>query len=130
VKGQGKFIVVLVDLVTYKLVGLVPSRTQSEINKVMEKWGEKVLNQIEEVSIDMSGNYKSLINFTLNRNNALIERRIRALKDKGLKAIENDFDPVNQFLGGDSVNQTKIPARRNVQIISDCVITVIATLIR
>lgn len=61
VKGQGKFIVVLVDLVTHKLVELVSSRTQSEIKNVMEKWGEKVLNQIEEVSIDMSGNYKSLI---------------------------------------------------------------------
>ena len=34
------------------------SRTQSEIEKVMRQWGEKVLEQIEEVSIDMSGNYK------------------------------------------------------------------------
>ncbi len=61
VKGQGKFIVVLVDLDTHKLVGLVSSRTQSEIEKVMREWGEKVLEQIEEVSIDMSGNYKSLV---------------------------------------------------------------------
>jgi transposase len=60
-KGQGKFIVVLVDLETHKLVGLVPERKQSEIEKVMSKWGEKVLAQIEEVSIDMSGNYKSLV---------------------------------------------------------------------
>lgn len=58
VKRQGKFIVVLVDLDTHKLVGLVSSRTQSEIEKVMREWGEKVLEQIEEVSIDMSGNYK------------------------------------------------------------------------
>ncbi len=27
----------------------------------MRMWGEKVLSQIEEVSIDMTGNYKSLI---------------------------------------------------------------------
>ena len=51
VKGQGKLIVVLVDLETHKLVGLVSERTQSEIEKVMKRWGEKVLSQIKEVSI-------------------------------------------------------------------------------
>jgi transposase len=61
VKRQGKILVVLVNLSTHKLVGLVSSRTQSEIEKVMRQWGEKVLSQIEEVSMDMSGNYKSLI---------------------------------------------------------------------
>ena len=61
VKGQGKFIVVLVDLESHKLIGLVPARKQSEIEKVMLGWGEKVLAQIEEVSMDMTGNYKSLV---------------------------------------------------------------------
>lgn len=61
VKGQGKFIVVLVDLETHKLVGLVSERQQSEIEKTMKQWGEKVLLQIEEVSMDMTGNYKSLV---------------------------------------------------------------------
>ena len=51
----------MVDLDTHKLVGLVPERKQSEIEKVMQKWGEQVLAEIEEVSIDMSGNYKSLV---------------------------------------------------------------------
>ncbi|WP_249065801.1 transposase [Argonema antarcticum] len=61
VKGQGKIIVVLVDLESHKLLGLVPSRTQSQIEKVMRQWGGKVLSQIEEVSMDMTGNYKSLV---------------------------------------------------------------------
>lgn len=61
VKGQGKIIVVLVNLSTHKLVGLVSSRTQSEIEKVMRQSGEKVLSQIEEVSMNMTGNYKSLV---------------------------------------------------------------------
>ena len=60
-KEPEKFIVVLVDLSTHKLVGWVWSRTQSEIEKVMRKGGEKVLSQIEEVSMDMTGNYKSLV---------------------------------------------------------------------
>ncbi|CBN53926.1 ISL3 family transposase [Kamptonema sp. PCC 6506] len=61
VKGQGKFIVVLVDLESHKLIGLVSERKQSKIEKVMLSWGEKVLSQIEEVSMDMTGNYKSLV---------------------------------------------------------------------
>lgn len=56
VKGQGKFIVVLVDLETHKLLGLTPERKQSAIEKVMLKWGAEVLDKIEEVSMNMSGN--------------------------------------------------------------------------
>jgi transposase len=61
VKGQGKFIVVLIDLETHKLIGLVAERKQEAIKKKMLEWGEKVLNQIKEVSMDMTGNYKSLV---------------------------------------------------------------------
>ncbi len=61
VKEPGKFIVVLVDLSTHKLVWWVWYRTQSEIEKVIKKGGEKVLSQIEEVSMDMTGKYKSLV---------------------------------------------------------------------
>jgi hypothetical protein len=39
VKGPGKILVVLVNLSTHKLVGLVSSRTQSEIEKVMRQSG-------------------------------------------------------------------------------------------
>jgi transposase len=52
VKGQVKFIVVLVDLSTHKLIGLVADRKQGAIEKKMLEWGEEVLNQIEEVSMD------------------------------------------------------------------------------
>lgn len=61
VKGQGKFIVVLVDLESHKLIGLVSERKQVKIEQEMKKWGEEVLSQIEEVSMDMTGNYKSLV---------------------------------------------------------------------
>jgi transposase len=48
VKGQGKFIVVLVDIDSRKLIGLVKERKQIEIENVMKKWGKEVLEQIEE----------------------------------------------------------------------------------
>ena len=61
VKGQGKFIVVLVDLDTGKLVGLVKEKKKKTIEKVLLSWGEEVLNQIEEVSMDMAKIYKSVV---------------------------------------------------------------------
>ncbi len=45
VKGQGKFIVVLVDIDSGKLIGLVKERKQIEIEKVMKSWGEKGANR-------------------------------------------------------------------------------------
>jgi transposase len=61
VKGQGKFIVVLVDIDSGKLIGLVKERKQVVIENVMKMWGEEILEQIEEVSMDMTGNYKNLV---------------------------------------------------------------------
>jgi transposase len=74
VKGQGKFIVVLVDLKTHKLRGLVGDRKQATIEKKMLEWGEEVLNQIEEVSMDMTGNYKSLVKKNCPNANVTVDR--------------------------------------------------------
>jgi transposase len=49
-KVQEKFIVVLVDIDSGRLIGLVKERKQIEIEKAMKKWGDKVLEQIEEAS--------------------------------------------------------------------------------
>jgi len=55
-KGQGQYIVVLVNLDTNKPVGFVRSRKQLDIREVLASWGTQVLEQITEVSMDMSGN--------------------------------------------------------------------------
>lgn len=60
-KGQGQYIVVLVNLDPNKPRGFVQSRKQLEIREVLAGWGTQVLEQINEVSIDMSGNYKGLV---------------------------------------------------------------------
>ncbi len=61
VKGQRKFIVVLVDLDTGKLIGLVEERKSKTIQEYLKSWGEDILNQIEEVSIDLYKMYKIVI---------------------------------------------------------------------
>ncbi|NES80949.1 MAG: transposase, partial [Moorea sp. SIO2B7] len=61
VKGQGKFIIVLVDLDTRKLIGLVKERKAKALENYLKSWGEEILNNIEEASIDLSKMYKTVI---------------------------------------------------------------------
>lgn len=60
-KGQGNYCAVLIDLETSKLITIVNGRTQAEIEPVLNSWGSEVLEQIEEVSIDLWKNYKTLV---------------------------------------------------------------------
>ncbi len=60
VKGQGNYDVVLVDLDRGVIIGLVEKRTEEEVSKYLEAWGERVLNQIVEVSIDFWQPYKKV----------------------------------------------------------------------
>jgi transposase len=61
VKGQGKYLAVLVDLDTHKPIEIVSSRRIAEITEVFEGWGIQVLEQIKEVSIDLWSPYKKLV---------------------------------------------------------------------
>lgn len=40
---------------------MAPSRRHTDIKRELESWGDKVLSQIKEVSIDLSGNYRGLV---------------------------------------------------------------------
>ena len=57
-----------------KLIGLVGDRKQAAIEKKMLEWGEEVLNQIEEVSTVMTGNYKSLVKKLCPNANVTVDR--------------------------------------------------------
>lgn len=93
-KGHKEYVVVIVDLDQHELVGLVPGRTHEVINQELEQWGEKVLKQIEEVSIDLSGNYRSLIQKRFP-NAEIVADRFHVSK-----------------LIGDTLNQARISAKR------------------
>ncbi len=60
VKGQRNYYVVLVDLETRKIVGIIKKRTEDVIIEYLEAWGEEVLRQIKEVSIDLWKSYKNV----------------------------------------------------------------------
>ena len=59
-KGHKNYIVVLVDLDINKPIAFVNSRRKEDVGMVLESWGEGVLAQIKEVSIDLYKTYKTL----------------------------------------------------------------------
>jgi transposase len=73
-KGQGNYITVLVDLDRRVPVGFVGSRNHKDIKEVLKGWGIEVLNQIIEVSIDMSGNYRGLVRKMMPDANIIADR--------------------------------------------------------
>lgn len=61
VKGKGNYCAVLIDLDTSKLLAILSGRTQEIIKETLIGWGNEVLEQIEEVSIDLWQGYKNLV---------------------------------------------------------------------
>lgn len=96
-KGQGDYIVVLVDLERKMPIGFAPSRKQVDIKKVLEGWGEAVLAQIVEVSIDLSGNYKGLVNKLLPNANVVADRfHVMEIVKHELNTARNNLRKANE----------------------------------
>lgn len=91
-KGQGDYIVVLVDLERRVPLGFATSRKQADIAEVLEGWGEAVLSQIIEVSIDLSGNYKGLVHKLLP-NAEVVADRFHVMK-----IVNQDLDTARKAL--------------------------------
>lgn len=115
-KGQDNFIVVLVDLERNKPIGFVESRKQEDMKKVLAKWGSEVLNQIIEVSIDLSGNYKGLVEKVLPNADIvadrfhvmkLINQELNAARNQAIKLNDNNQDLLEKERVSAALNQSK-----------------------
>ena len=53
---------------------MVKSRKHKDIKAELKSWGEEVLSQIKEVSIDMSGSYRGLIKKVLPNADIVADR--------------------------------------------------------
>lgn len=73
-KGQKDYVVVFIDLEGRTLVDLAPSRKHSDIQAVLNHWDGEVFSQIEEVSIDLCGNYRGIIQKTMPNANIVADR--------------------------------------------------------
>ena len=92
VKGQGNYCAVLVDLDSRKLLAIVESRTQEDIRKVLNNWGQEILCQIEEVSIDLWKAYKSLVE-ELMPNADVVADRFHVMKQ-----VNSELDSMRKVL--------------------------------
>lgn len=91
-KGHKEFVVVLVDLESHQLLGMAASRTHADIKAVLLPWGAEVLANIEEVSIDLSGNYRGLVR-RLMPNAEIVADRFHVMKlvNQELNRARNAF---------------------------------------
>lgn len=98
-KGQGQYIVILVNLDTNKPIGFVQSRKQLEIREVLASWGTQVLEQIDEVSMDMSGNYKGLVTDLLPNAVITVDRfHVMKVVNEELDAARKDVKKAAESL--------------------------------
>jgi transposase len=109
-KGQGDYIVVLVDLDRRVPLGFAPSRRQEDVRKVLEGWGEAVLGQVIEVSIDLSENYKGLVNKLLPNAEVVADRfHVMKIVNQDLNAARQALRKANQEQT-DEVEKSRIEA--------------------
>jgi len=109
-KGQGDYIVVLVDLDRRVPLSFAPSRRQEDVRKVLEGWGEAVLGQVIEVSIDLSGNYKGLVNKLLPNAEVVADRfHVMKIVNQDLNAARQALRKANQEQT-DEVEKSRIEA--------------------
>ena len=115
-KGQKNFITVLVDLDRKTLIGLAPSRLQKDIRTVIESWGSEILSEIIEVSIDLSGNYRGLVQKMLPQASIVADRfhvtkivneDVNQVRRAVLKANENNPDPMEKVKVKEALKQSK-----------------------
>lgn len=91
-KGHKDFVVVLVDLERHVLLDMAPNRTHEAIKAVIEKWGEDVLANIKEVSIDLSGNYRGLVHRLMPKAEIVADRfHVMKLVNAELNRARNAF---------------------------------------
>ncbi|NEP53965.1 MAG: ISL3 family transposase [Moorea sp. SIO3C2] len=100
-KGHKNYVVSIVDLDRNEVIGLVEGRTHEAINKELDNWDKEVLGQIKEVSIDLTGNYRSLVEKRMPNAEIVADRfhvskiindelnDARILEKKELKNIKN-----------------------------------------
>ncbi|WP_051158458.1 transposase [Nodosilinea nodulosa] len=91
-KGHKDFVVVLSDLDTHRLIGMAPARTHAAIETVLLDWGPAVLSAIEEVSIDLSGNYRGLVHRLMPQAEVVADRfHMTKLVNDELNQARNAF---------------------------------------
>ena len=113
-KGHKDFVVVLRDLDSHTLIGMAPSRRHRDIQTVLLDWGAEVLSTIEEVSIDLSGNYRGLVRRFMPQAEIVADRfHVMKLVNDELNQARNAFRRKPEDLPADISPETAQAALKN-----------------
>ena len=100
IKGQGNYYAVLVDIDLGKMIGIVEKRTEEALIEYLKDWGEDVLGQIIEVSMDMWMGYKNVAKKLMPQAQSkyLLLKNEENLKEKEKKKLKEVFK-ISSLLG-------------------------------
>jgi transposase len=110
VKGQKNYCAVLVDLDERVIVGILPKRTKEEVRKHLESWGEEVLGQIEEVSIDFWKPYQTVVSEVISQAEIVADRfhvmkQINDELDQARRKAKREAKKIKKKTERESVNE-------------------------
>ena len=108
VKGQGNYYVVLVDLKRKAIIGLLENRTEVEVTKYLEGWGQEALAQIEEVSIDLCRAYKKVAE-TLMPQADIVADRFHVMKQ-----VNEELDANRKTVKRSAEKQKNLPDNQRI----------------
>ena len=95
IKGQGNYYAVLVDIDLGKMIGIVEKRTEEALIEYLKGWGEDVLGQIIEVSMDMWMGYKNVAKKLMPQEQIVADRfhvmkQVNEELDKARKEVKKE----------------------------------------
>lgn len=128
VKGQKNYYVILTDLDKKTIVGMVEKRTENELISYLESWGEEVLKQIQEVSIDLWKPYKKVVEKLMPQAEVIADRfhvmkqvndELDAERRKVKKAAINEEDKEQKDLIESSLKKSKYALLKNEEDLTE-----------
>ncbi len=128
VKGQKNYYVVLIDLDQGIVLGIIENRKKAEIEKYLEAWGEEVLGQIQEVSIDLWQMYKNIAEKLIPQAEVIADRfhvmkQVQDELDQERRKTKRTAEPLKnnqkkeQILGG--LTKSKYVLLKNEKDLND-----------
>jgi transposase len=128
VKGQGNYYVVLVDIEQRIPIGLVEQRTEEAVTNYLKSWGDEILSQITEVSIDLWRPYQKVVQ-KLMPQAIVVADRFHVMKQVGqeldsqrkkskLEAQKLEKESEKEFILS-GLNQSKYALLKNEKDLTD-----------
>ena len=111
VKGQKNYCVVLVNLETGKIIGMVEKRTEEALSDYLKSWGSDVLQGIEEVSIDLWRPYKNIADKLIEQAEVVADRF------HVMKQINDELDKERRKINRENIKNKSKKSKKVIEVL-------------